>query len=208
MYEESPAYVPSPDELGNDSPVYNPNSPEGPPPGSPQYHISSPDGPPPDGPQFFPSSPDEAPTDGSQFSPSSPDEPPPVAGLTVKNADMKRQFDSLPEREKLTLMKIVAEKISKEGKEDDEETEAEPVNFIMKKQNTGESNATDATSILRIAEEKTEEEKQKEKENETTELEGGNSSSSSGQTKTIAFTTDAGSDSTSSSNNGIKEIKL
>jgi hypothetical protein len=190
MYEESPVYVPSPDEFGssgNDSPVYNPNSPEGPPPGSPQ---------------FFPSSPDESPPN---FSPVSPDEAPPVAGLTVKNADMKRQFDSLPEREKLTLMKIVAEKISKEGKEDDEETEAEPVNFILKKQNTGESNATDATSILRIAEEKTEEEK----EDETSE---GNSytsnSSSSGQTKTVAFTTDTGTDSTTSSNNGTREIKL
>ena len=181
--EGSPAYVPTQEELGesdSDSFQYNPRS-----------STSNKED------KFSPHSPDEPPP---EFSAHSPDEPPPVEGITVKNEEVKRQFDSLPEREKITLMKIVAEKNSKEGKDINQEENEEEPKFIMKKQlvNKPEPTFNEVTSILKIPEEK--------KEEENTE---GTSESSSGQTKTVSFNTkepDSGSESGGS--NETKQIKL
>uniref|UniRef100_A0A6C0B1F8 DNA-directed RNA polymerase n=1 Tax=viral metagenome TaxID=1070528 RepID=A0A6C0B1F8_9ZZZZ len=184
-FEESPAYVPLPGELpSNDSDenTYNPNSPE-------EYKPYSPD--------------EERPeTPPLSFTPSSPDEPPPIGGIAIKNQDVKRQFDSLPEREKLTLMKMVAEKAAKDGKEKeekDEEEEEEP-NFIMKKTQTPEPTFNEATSILKIPEEKKEGDK-----------EGGEGQETSGQNdnnETRSVTLNIDSNSSSSNNNETKQIKI
>ena len=179
-FEESPAYVPSPRELpSNDSDenVYNPNSPEE------EYKPYSPETPP------------------LPLTPSSPDEPPPIGGIAIKNHDVKRQFDSLPEREKLTLMKIVAEKAAKDGKEKEEEDDEKP-NFIMKKSQPPEQSFNEATSILKIPEEKKEGEGEGDGERKETSGENINN----GETRSVTLNID--SNSASSTNNETKQIKI
>jgi hypothetical protein len=163
----SPAYVPpySSPEYNPNSPQYNPNSPKYDPnspqydPNSPKYDPNSPEYAPgspaynPNSPEYHPISSDES--SSKKFSPHSPEEPP-VTGINIKNAEVKTQFDSLPERDKLMLMKMVAEKKAKgegESEKEKEETKLAPsVNPISQK---------DVTSILKVQTKRQAPEKQK-----------------------------------------------
>ena len=183
----SPQYDPNSPEYAPGSPAYNPNSPKYDPnspeyaPGSPAYNPNSP--------QYHPISSDES--SSKKFSPHSPEEPPPVTGIKIKNAEVKTQFDALPERDKIMLMKMIAEdKAKKEkGENEKEETKMAPsVNPISEK---------DITSILKVPEEKkSDEEKEKEKDSD--------GSDSSSQTKSVTF---KGADQETTSGE-TKQIKL
>lgn len=169
----SPAYSPPYDP--NDSPAYDPNA-------SPAYNPN-------DSPAYKPDSPDEQ---SPRFEPHSPDEPPPIAaieGINIKNSEVKTEFDALPERDKIMLMKMAAEQRAKKNKEGDEKEEVK-VAAPVKSQAGGDSEQI--TSILKIEEEKPESEKG------TTETD---SSSSSG-TKSVSF------DTGSSGSDGVKQIIL
>ena len=175
----SPQYDPNSPEYAPGSPAYDPNSPEYA-PGSPAYNPNSP--------QYHPISSDES--SPKKFSPNSPEEPPPVTGIKIKNAEVKTQFDALPERDKIMLMKMVAEKKAKgegESEKEKEETKLAPsVNPISEK---------DVTSILKVPEDKkSDEEKEKDSDG----------SDSSSQTKSVTF---KGADQETTSGE-TKQIKL
>ena len=171
--DASPAYVPTSGERGEpydgNSPVYNPysddeeekkvftpNTPdESPPLARNAFELQTPEGTPPGTPvQLILRSPSDSP-------------PPDLQGIQVKNEEVKQQFDSLSERDKIALMRIVAEKKAKSSsqeqnekeeekeKEKEEEKEKEKEKrepkFIMKQPSFEE-----ATSVLTIPEEKEE----------------------------------------------------
>jgi hypothetical protein len=167
----SPAYNPpydpnaSPAYDPNDSPAYDPNA-------SPAYNPDSPEG--------------AAPT----FEPHSPDEPPPVEGIKIANEEVKKDFDALPERDKIMLMKMAAEQRAKKNKEGEEEIK--PV-VPAKPQSGGTPSSEQITSILRVEEEKLEAEPGTETSTES-------SGSSSSETKSVSF--DVGS------SDGVKQITL
>ena len=168
--DASPAYSPPYDP--NNSPAYDPNA-------SPAYNPN-------DSPAYKPDSPDEQ---SPRFEPHSPEEPPPVEGIKIANQEIKKDFDNLPERDKIMLMKMAAEQRAKKNKEGDEKEEVK-VAAPVKSQAGGDSEQI--TSILKIEEEKPESEK------ETTETD---STSSSG-TKSVSF------DTGSSGSDGVKQIIL
>jgi DNA-directed RNA polymerase II subunit RPB2 len=186
--DASPAYQPGSDEeRQKNSDDYNPYSPNE---QVASFKPRSPDEPPP---RFEPHSPDEPPP---RFEPHSPDEPPPIAsieGFKIKNSEVKTEFDTLPERDKIMLMKMVAEERAKK-KKDRAEKEQNPSFIPSKTQIGGESTPTSetVTSILKIEEEKPE--------SETGNTE--TSSSSSSETKSVSF------DTGSSGSDGVKQIIL
>jgi DNA-directed RNA polymerase II subunit RPB2 len=171
---DSPAYDP------NASPVYNPISSDQ--NASPAYNAD-----------YSPHSPDEPPP---RFDPHSPDEPPPVAaieGIKIENADVKTEFDALPERDKIMLMKMAAEQRAKKNKVD-EEKESNTTIPPVKIQTGGDQTSSNeqVISILKVEEEKQEVEPGTGTETET-------SSGSSSETKSVSF--DTGS-------TGVKQITL
>jgi DNA-directed RNA polymerase II subunit RPB2 len=182
----SSAYSPPYDP--NDSPAYDPNA-------SPAYNpiSSDPNASPAYNPDYSPHSPDEPPP---RFDPHSPDEPPPVAaieGIKIENADVKTEFDALPERDKIMLMKMAAEQRAKKNKVDEEKESTTTIPPV--KIQTGGHQASSneqVISILKIDEEKPEVEPGTGTETET-------SSSSRSETKSVSF--DTGSD-------GAKKITL
>ena len=193
----SPAYEPNTPPYIPTSPVYNPNSPQYDPTSpkfeprspeeSPPYAPSSPTEPPP---KFTPYSPDEPPP---KFTPYSPDEPPPIQGIKLKNEEVKTQFDALPERDKIMLMKMVAEKNANKDKQVNEEpVVTNPIS--LKKP---ESSSSDVTSILKVPEEKKSDDD--DDSSSTSEKKGG-------EIKSVSFSTD--SDSSSSSSGETKQIKI
>ena len=133
---ESPdSSVKSPDYPSNESNIPILSSPEYD-PNSPQYDPNS------------PSSPDEPPP--KKYIAHSPDEPPPIKGINIKNADIKKQFDSLPERDKILLMKMISEKKSKKINEEKYQ-EVKPSIINIEKEKESE---IDNISILKVPEEK------------------------------------------------------
>jgi DNA-directed RNA polymerase II subunit RPB2 len=193
----SPAYEPNTPPYIPTSPVYNPNSPQYDPTSpkfeprspeeSPPYAPSSPTEPPP---KFTPYIPDEPPP---KFTPYSPDEPPPIQGIKLKNEEVKTQFDALPERDKIMLMKMVAEKNANKDKQINEEpVVTNPIS--LKKP---ESSSSDVTSILKVPEEKKSDDD--DDSSSTSEKKGG-------EIKSVSFSTD--SDSSSSSSGETKQIKI
>jgi hypothetical protein len=122
--------------------------------------------------------------EAQNFEPHSPEEPPPVSGIKIKNEELKTEFEALGERDKVLLMKMMAEKKAKAGKE---AVEAQENVVIQKPQIGGGSNGGGAsngeggneavTSILKVEEEKPE--------SETT-MEETNGDSGS-ETKAISF---------------------
>jgi DNA-directed RNA polymerase II subunit RPB2 len=191
--DASPAYNPmSSPEYDPNSPAYDPNaSPAYDPNASPPYDPNSPAYDPNASPPYNPNSPAYDPV-SPNFEPHSPDEPPPVEGIKIKNSEVKTEFDALPERDKIMLMKMAAEQRAKKNK--DGEEIAAPVQ--VKSQTGGESIPTSEklTSILKIEEEKPESEMG----TGTTET----SSSSSSETKSVSF------DTGSSGSDGVKQIIL
>jgi hypothetical protein len=180
----SPPYNPNANNPNSDNDAkYSPHTPDEPHPKFTRFEPHSPDEPPP---RFEPHSPDEPPP---RFEPHSPDEPPPVEGIKIKNPEVKTEFDALPERDKILLMKMMAEQRAKKNKEKEEKQEIK-VATPVKSQAGGDSEQV--TSILRIEEEKPESEKG------TTETD---TTSSSG-TKSVSF------DTSSSSSDGVKQIIL
>uniref|UniRef100_A0A6C0JYL1 DNA-directed RNA polymerase n=1 Tax=viral metagenome TaxID=1070528 RepID=A0A6C0JYL1_9ZZZZ len=165
----SPAYDPnaSPGYDPNDNSVYNPNS--------PQYNPN-------DSPVYAPHTPEDSPP---KFSPHSPTEPPPIQGIKLKNEEVKTQFDALPERDKIMLMKMVAEKNANKDKQANEEPVA--TNPISSK-----SEPQDVTSILKVPEEKKSDDEDS----------SSNSEKKGGEVKSVSFNTD--SDSSSSETKHIK----
>jgi len=161
----SPAYDP------NASPAYDPNA-------SPAYDPNA-------SPAYNPHTPEDSPN----FEPHSPEEPPPVEGIKIQNEEVKTQFDSLPERDKIALMKMAAEQ---RAKKDKESTEGElPVVMNKKPQSGGEVLSEEITSILKVEEEKPQENAEGE--------------SSNSESKSVSFET--GSESSFSSGD-VKQIKL
>ena len=183
---DSPAYNPndSPAYNPNDSPAYNPNdSPAYNPNDSPAYNPN-------DSPAYNPNdSPAYNPNDSPLFEPHSPTEPPPIQGIKLKNEEVKTQFDTLPERDKIMLMKMVAEKNANKDKQENEEPVA--TNPISAK-----SEPQDITSILKVPEEK-----KSEKEGD-----GSSSEKKGGDVKSVSFSAD--SESSSSSSGETKHIKI
>jgi hypothetical protein len=181
----SPAYNPM------SSPEYDPSSPAYDPNASPPYNPSSPAYDPNASPPYNPNSPTYHP-ESPNFEPHSPEEPPPVEGIKIANQEIKKDFDNLPERDKIMLMKMAAEQRAKKNK--DKEEVAVPVQV---KQQTGGDSAPSSeklTSILKIEEEKP-----------VADLEKGStetSSSSSSETKSVSF------DTGSSGSDGVKQIIL
>jgi hypothetical protein len=179
----SPAYNPPYDP--NNSPAYDPNA-------SPAYNpISSPENDP-NSPaynaNYSPHSPDEPPP--VKFEPHSPDEPPPVEGIKIANEEVKKDFDALPERDKIMLMKMAAEQRAKKNKEGEEEIKP----FVpAKPQSGGTPSSEQITSILRVEEEKPDAEPGTETSTES-------SGSSSSETKSVSF--DVGP------SDGVKQITL
>jgi hypothetical protein len=175
----SPAYSPPYDP--NDSPAYDPNA-------SPPYNPN-------DSPAYKPNSPEDAPPN---FEPHSPDEPPlatDIEGIKIKNDDVKTEFDALPERDKIMLMKMAAEQRAKKNK-GEEEKEAIGKNLAVipiKSQIGGDSEQQTIAkiAILRVEEEKPEQELETSTES---------SSDSTSQTKSVSFNT--------SSSDGVKQIIL
>jgi DNA-directed RNA polymerase II subunit RPB2 len=170
----SPAFRPNESDSEPTSPAYrpfgiDPQSPDGPPP--PLFGPQSPDGPPP--PLFGPQSPDGPPP--PLFDPHSPEgPPPPKSGLKITNPEARAQFDALPERDKVILMKMIAEKRHKKVnvKGGDGDIESVPVVPII-------PDVQDPVSILKIPEEiKPEEVKTEGEQNEE---------NKNGETKTVSF---------------------
>jgi len=190
----SPAYVPntppyiptSPAYNPNDSPQYDPNSPQYD-PNSPQYDPRTPE----DTPPYAPSSPDFPPP--NRFTPHSPEEPPPpIQGIKIKNAEVKAQFDALSERDKIMLMKMIAENKANKDKQVNEEPVATNPLSLKKP----ESSSSDVTSILKVPEEKKSDDDDS---SSTSEKKGG-------EIKSVSFSAD--SESSSSSSGETKQIKI
>jgi len=180
----SPAYEPGSDEIRYDatSPAYVPGSP-GYYPTSPAYNTNSPTEPPPmQGQQIFrPVTPDFPPPPHMQgqqtFRPISPDFPPvPPTQTSYPNLSpqIKTQFDSLTERDKSLLMRMVEKKRSENDKSSAPALESLP----------SENNIA---SVLEV-----EEPKPENSESENTEGDASGSSeqsSTQGETKTIKIAT-------------------
>jgi len=190
----SPAYVPntppyiptSPAYNPNDSPQYDPNSPQYD-PNSPQYDPRTPE----DTPPYAPSSPDFPPP--NRFTPHSPEEPPPpIQGIKIKNAEVKAQFDALSERDKIMLMKMIAENKANKDKQVNEEPVAKNPLSLKKP----ESSSSEVTSILKVPEEKKSDDDDS---SSTSEKKGG-------EIKSVSFSAD--SESSSSSSGETKQIKI
>jgi hypothetical protein len=179
----SPAYNPPYDP--NDSPAYDPNA-------SPAYNpiSSEPNSSPAYNADYSPHSPDESPP---RFDPHSPDEPPPVEGIKIENADVKTEFDTLPERDKIMLMKMAAEQRAKKNKVDEEKESSTTIPPV--KIQTGGDQTSSNEQVISIL--KVEEEKQEVEPGTGTEIE--TSSGSSSETKSVSF--DTGS-------TGVKQIIL
>jgi hypothetical protein len=176
----SPAYDP------NASPPYNPTSPAYDPTASPGYDPNASPAYNPNSPQYNPNdSPAYDPNASPQYSPHSPTEPPPIQGIKLKNEEVKTQFDALPERDKIMLMKMVAEKNANKDKQANEEPAA--TNPISSK-----SEPQDVTSILKVPEDKNSDD---EDSSSTSEKKGG-------EVKSVSFNTE--SDSSSSETKQIK----
>ena len=157
---DSPAYNPnaSPMYDPNASPIYDPNaSPIYDPNASPIYDPNA-------SPIYEPHSPDEAPSNSPPiFQPHSPDESPPIDSINIENAEVKRDFNSLPERDKIMLMKMVAERNANKEKPIDEPvskptqsggsttSEIKPSDYdstsILKVQTTPEPDATSSDAL-------------------------------------------------------------
>jgi DNA-directed RNA polymerase II subunit RPB2 len=185
----SPAYsppydpnAPTPEYEPNASPQYNPNANDTPP-----FAPHSPDEPPP---KFSPHTPTEAPP--PKFSPHSPTEPPPIQGIKLKNEEVKTQFDALPERDKIMLMKMIAENKANKDKQVNEEPVATNPLSLKKP----ESSSSDVTSILKVPEEKKSDDDDS---SSTSEKKGG-------EIKSVSFSAD--SESSSSSSGETKQIKI
>lgn len=111
----SPAYEPTSPEYQPTSPAYQPTSPQYQ-PTSPQYQPTSPQYNP-NSPEYYPYSP-QSPTEPSptrQFSPQSPPSPQPQATTlwrqpNIKNEELKKQFESLSERDKILIMNMMDKK--------------------------------------------------------------------------------------------------
>jgi hypothetical protein len=182
----SPAYSPPYDP--NDSPAYDPNA-------SPAYNpiSSDPNASPADNPDYSPHSPEDAPPNFS------PDEQLPAAaieGIKIENADVKTEFDALPERDKILLMKMAAEQRAKKNKVDEEKEEVK-ADLQTKPQLGGSSSTEQITSILRVEEEKPESESLSES---STDSSSSSSGSSGSETKSVSFDT--------GSSDGVKQIML
>jgi hypothetical protein len=190
--DASPAYVPPYEAKANkydaDSDQYNPYSTDIPhtpsePPPSPNFQPRSPDEPPPS-PNFQPRSPDET--------------PPPIEGIKLKNEEVKTQFDALPERDKIMLMKMVAEKnANKDKKEVEESVIANPISLKKSEE------SSDVTSILKVPEDKQDDESSSS--SSSTDNNSGDQESNS-SVKSVSFNVDSESSSTSSGE--TKQIKL
>jgi hypothetical protein len=156
-YVTSPAYNPT-------SPTYNPTSPTEPPipmQGQQTFRPQTPDFPPP------------PPMQGQQtFRPISPDfPPPPPAGYSNMSPQIKTQFDSLPERDKTLLMRMVERKRLENEKLSAPALESPP----------SENNIA---SVLEV-----EEPKPENSESGNSESGSNEQSSTQGQTKTIKIAT-------------------
>jgi DNA-directed RNA polymerase II subunit RPB2 len=136
-----------------------------------------------------PNSPEEPPV--AIFEPHSPEEPPPpVSGIKIKDESVKTEFDALPERDKIMLMKMVAEKNAK--KEIKPEIQVGGVSLInvttMPVKET--PSQEEVTSILKVEEEKSPEEITEETSDngsETKSVSFNTSSETSGETKKIVL---------------------
>jgi DNA-directed RNA polymerase II subunit RPB2 len=163
--ETSPAYVPDM-EAFDSSPINIFNnghhSPEGPPPHSPE-------GPP-------PHSPEGPPPIQHSFK-----ELPPLSGIKITNPDVKAQFDALPERDKIILMKMIAEKRTKkgEGRGVEDDSTSEKIKEPIQKEPIQKD---DITSILKLPEKK--EDKLDDKKDEDV---GENAEEGSNKIKTVSF---------------------
>jgi len=170
----SPAYNP------NDSPAYDPNA-------SPAYNpIDSPAYNPNDSPAYDPNaSPAYNPNDSPAYNPRSPEESPPIEGIKIENEELKKDFNSLPERDKIMLMKMAAEQRAKKNK-NSEENEKDEQQLKVKPQlggQTSEPASETVTSILKLDEENTTDDAT------TDESSGSSSSSLGGQTSEPASET-------------------
>ena len=183
----SPAYNP------NDSPAYDPNA-------SPAYNpIDSPAYNPNDSPAYDPNaSPAYNPNDSPAYNPRSPEESPPIEGIKIENEELKKDFNSLPERDKIMLMKMAAEQRAKKNK-NSEENEKDEQQLKVKPQlggQTSEPASETVTSILKLDEENT-------TDDATTDESSGSSSSSSSSSETKSVSIDLGG-----SSDGVKQIRL
>jgi hypothetical protein len=178
--EGSSAYSPAYDP--NDSPAYDPNaSPTYDPNASPAYN-----------PDYSPHSPEDAPPNFL------PDEQLPAAaieGIKIANEEVKTEFDALPERDKIMLMKIAAEQRAKKNKEGEEKEEVK--SDLQTKPQLGGMSTEQITSILRVEEEKPESESLLES---STDSSSSSSGSSGSETKSVSFDT--------GSSDGVKQIIL
>ena len=171
----TPAYSPQYDS--NDSPAYDPNA-------SPAYNPIS-------------SSEDMSPN----FEPHSPEEPPPISSIKVENEEVRKDFNSLPERDKVMLMKMVAEQKAKKNKVDEEKQEEK-----LKPQSGGVGvlppTSEEVTSILKVEEDSPE---NLEGEPNMENTNSGFGSGSGSETKSISF--DTGTESAGTSGE-TKQIRL
>ena len=183
----SPAYNP------NDSPAYDPNA-------SPAYNpIDSPAYNPNDSPAYDPNaSPAYNPNDSPAYNPRSPEESPPIEGIKIENEELKKDFNSLPERDKIMLMKMAAEQRAKKNK-NSEENEKDEQQLKVKPQlggQTSEPPSETVTSILKVDEENT-------TDDATTDESSGSNSGSSSSSETKSVSIDLGG-----SSDGVKQIRL
>ena len=185
----SPAYNP------NDSPAYDPNA-------SPAYNpIDSPAYNPNDSPAYNPNdSPAYDPNSSPAYNPRSPEESPPIEGIKIENEELKKDFNSLPERDKIMLMKMAAEQRAKKNM-NSEENEKDEQQLKVKPQLGGqisEPPSETVTSILKVDEEKTTDEATSD---ESSGSNSGSGSDSSSETKSVSIDLGGSSD-------GVKQIRL
>jgi len=177
--EGSPAYQPPLDEIDNvehsdNSPQYNPLS----------GKLVA-----------------RSPSDSPPLTPTPVPSPAPIEGIAVKNEEVKTQFDTLPERDKLTLMKLVAEKNSKKDEQMPATTAVASKPSVNPVASGSEQDVTSITSILKVPEEKS-------SENEGSSESASDASGSSGETKSVKFDTTGSGDSSESTQGETKKIQL
>jgi hypothetical protein len=151
----------------NDSPAYNPND-------SPAYN----------------------PNDSPAYNPRSPEESPPIEGIKIENEELKKDFNSLPERDKIMLMKMAAEQRAKKDK-NVEENKKDEQQLNVKPQLGGQKSepvSKIVTSILKVDEEKN-------TDDATTDELSGSGSGSGSETKSVSIDLGGSSD-------GVKQIIL
>jgi DNA-directed RNA polymerase II subunit RPB2 len=106
---ESPLYQPAtPDYPPPQSPLYQPTSPDYPPPQSPLYQPTSPDYPPPQTPEYQPTTPDYPPPQTPEYQPTTPDYPPPLSDQSP--ADANRQLNALGNSMPSSVLDVVEDK--------------------------------------------------------------------------------------------------